>query len=121
MLAGAICEIKVTFVLSGWPSDEYEHFANLTIMQFAVPAADDAQRLSRVALKQPLLKAVRYWIQLRLFQFLLKVALWRRKQPASEAPTYSKAYSVRPHLPVRVFIPPSYKPGNSKPLPLHIG
>lgn len=44
-----------------------------------------------------------------------------RKLLPSPDPTYVKTYPVRPHLPVRVFIPQNYKSSGEKLHPLHIG
>jgi hypothetical protein len=65
---------------------------------------------------------VRFWVSLTLLQTLLRVAFRfiRKPLPASERPTYCKTYPVYPSEECRVFIPASYKPGQSKPLPLFI-
>jgi len=76
-----------------------------------------------VAKPLPLLTRLKYAIQLWIFKTCTTVyinAVFLLKPPPSTSqPTYTKYYPVRPAIRNRMFIPPSYKPGD-KPLPLYI-
>ena len=77
-----------------------------------------------IAKRLPLLTRLLYAIRLLSIKVLVKTYILYRtriaKSPPSHSPTYVKSYPIRPHLQARVFIPPSYKPSSSPPLPLVI-
>jgi len=71
-----------------------------------------------------LLERALWKVFLRSFKVLMGLFVYYntkiKKRPADGKPTYVKRYPVRPTLDNHVWIPKSYKPGESNPLPLLI-
>ena len=75
--------------------------------------------------KRPTLLERAFWkVFLRSFKVLINLYVYYntkvKKRSADQKPTYIKHYPVRPTLDNHVWIPKSYKPGDSAPLPLLI-
>lgn len=82
--------------------------------------ADGQVGARSIAIALPFLTRMRYWARMKFLQILVDTLLVFRRLPKSDEPTYTKTYPVRPEIGVRVFIPSSFKSGQSKPLPLYI-
>ena len=75
---------------------------------------------THIAKALPLFTRIRFWILVKLLKAILPIAFRFRKSPQEEKPTYTKTYPEALGEPCRVFIPASYKSGQSKLLPLFI-